>query len=259
MEQQAAGGPRRRGRSSSGPSIRSEARSRRRDGRGRARQGRGSARIIRDRFGRADEEPARLGRARRSTADARDGRHRDGRPAHVEPGGSVRSPEPLDEDRPGDLALAIGQIREQLAEDAARGVEDRVRAIAAGPRGQRVATVGGPRQLVAGGDEGRAAALRRRPVPGSTWPRTITQRIARRSRWSAERSTARVGSAARREEALDLVALGELERGKSLVAAGTRSVRSAASVRSQRRGCPGCAPRDGPRRRTGRFPSTSGG
>mgnify|MGYP006279448895 CR=1 FL=1 len=59
--------------------------------------------------------------------------HRDRRPGDAELGGDLGLAEPVDEDEPGDLALALRQVDEEVAEERREGGEERVRGRVARP------------------------------------------------------------------------------------------------------------------------------
>ena len=144
------------------------------------------------------------------------GGDRDRRPADAQSSRRVRLPKPIDEDRPGDLALAPGQVAKQLAEERRQAVKELVRFRITGRGGNGLAAGRGNREPLAGRDERRATPLRRWAFARVN--RTPDDHPAHRPAFRMERGPEdgpkRVSR--RGEEALQLIALGELEPGEPI-------------------------------------------
>ena len=140
------------------------------------------------------------------------GGDRDRRPADTETLRGLRPAAAFDEHQPADLALTIGQVIEELAEERRGPVEEVVDPRDPADGGDPLAVRDRRRQSLAGGDEGRAAALGRGTGPGVHL--APNDHPAHRRTVGVERGPEdRPGRIGRRgEEALQLVALGELER-----------------------------------------------
>ena len=94
------------------------------------------------------------------------GRDRNGGALDAEQRRRLGSAQPVDEDRPGDLPLASGQVREELPEEGCEPVDELVdRRIAAHDR-DALAASRGDRKALARRDERRSAALRGGTRPG---------------------------------------------------------------------------------------------
>ena len=143
----------------------------------------------------------------------------DRRPAHAEVIRGLGPPQVVEDDQAGDLALAVGEVGEQR-----RQQRPEVRQPAVGLRvsrddDQALAVRPGPRDRLAGDHERDAVALGRGSRSRIDLARHDgpAQRPGVRLERRTEHGTERID--ARRQQALDLVALGERERGQPL---GTR-------------------------------------